>query len=154
MEWGVLLLVKCQASACNLLKLRLPHGCFSSFLNFTKSTKAREVLQMISKIFPELKVNVNINRDICRTLSNIYDGLFLHKLLVLFLLYWWLENCIFSEASNDLWKIAILRGGWSIKYVSKIFWETNISYHHIIRTCVYQEVGNVFFFRTFCVRPK
>ena len=37
---GVLILVKLQASPCNLLKLTILHGCFSRFLNFTNDTKS------------------------------------------------------------------------------------------------------------------
>ena len=36
---GVLILVQLQAAT--LLKLRLLHGCFSRFLNFTNGTKSR-----------------------------------------------------------------------------------------------------------------
>ena len=70
--------VKYQAQPATLLKIRLLHECFSSFLNCADGTKARKLSQMICKIFAELKkvikVNVNNNRDIFKTLSNIYDG--------------------------------------------------------------------------------
>ena len=38
----VLLLVKLQVSACNLLKVILFHGCFSYFLNCTNGIKLRK----------------------------------------------------------------------------------------------------------------
>ena len=37
----VLLLVKLQALACNLLKVTFLHGCFSRFLNCGRGTKLR-----------------------------------------------------------------------------------------------------------------
>ena len=38
---GVLILIKLQALACNLLKLTLLHGCFSRFSNGTNGIKSR-----------------------------------------------------------------------------------------------------------------
>ena len=40
-QGGVLLLVKMQVIACNLLKVTLLHGCFSHFWNCTNGTKWR-----------------------------------------------------------------------------------------------------------------
>ena len=54
---GVLTLVKLQASACNLLKLTLLHGCFSRFLNCTNITKSRNA----SHILYETASSQNLN---------------------------------------------------------------------------------------------
>ena len=40
-QGGVLLLVKLQVTACNLIKVTFLHGCFSHFLNCTNGTKSR-----------------------------------------------------------------------------------------------------------------
>ena len=47
---GVLLLVKMQFQPATL-KVTLLHGCFSTFLDFTSSTKLRKVAQMIIYLF-------------------------------------------------------------------------------------------------------
>ena len=49
----VLILVKLQAKPATLLKLTLPHGCFSRFLNCTNGTKSCNAPQMsIVKRYP------------------------------------------------------------------------------------------------------
>ena len=47
---GVLLLVKLQASVCNLLKVTLLHGCFPRFLNCPHGAKSRNTPQMFFRL--------------------------------------------------------------------------------------------------------
>ena len=42
----VLLIVKLQAKACNLLKVTLIHGCFSRFLNCTMVPNTKRISYM------------------------------------------------------------------------------------------------------------